>query len=94
MRRGLGNNGVGPAANRLMPGSFPAGSRPVIVEEESVAVESGDDRGVTWRTPTSADRIPTRELTSGVCEIATGGELALTVIRRSSSTSFLREPAS
>ena len=53
------------------------GSRPVVIEEQSVAVESGEDRGVTWRTLTSADRIPTRELTSGVCEIAPGGELAL-----------------
>jgi quercetin dioxygenase-like cupin family protein len=53
------------------------GSLPVVIEEESVEIESGDDRGVTWRTLTSADRIPTRELTSGVCEIAPGGELAL-----------------
>jgi len=52
-------------------------SRPVVIEEESVVVESGDDRGVTWRTLTSADRSPTRQLTSGVCEIAPGGELAL-----------------
>lgn len=53
------------------------GSEPVIVEEHAVAIEAGDDRGVTWRTLTSADRTATRQLTSGVCEIAPGGELAL-----------------
>jgi mannose-6-phosphate isomerase-like protein (cupin superfamily) len=51
------------------------GSQPVVVEELSVAIESGDDPGVTWRTLTSGDRTPTRELTTGVCEIAPGGEL-------------------
>ena len=53
------------------------GSQPIVIEEHGVAVESGDDRGVTWRTLTSADRTPTRNLTSGVCEIEPGGELAL-----------------
>ena len=53
------------------------GLLPVVIEEQSVEIESGEDRGVTWRTLTSADRVPTRELTSGVCEIAPGGELAL-----------------
>ena len=52
-------------------------SQSLVIEECSVEIESGDDRGVTWRTLTSADRTPTRELTSGVCEIAPGGELAL-----------------
>lgn len=51
--------------------------RPMVIEERSVEIESGDDRGVTWRTLTSADRMPTRQLTSGVCEIAPDGELAL-----------------
>ncbi len=51
--------------------------RPVVIEENSVEIETGEDRGVTWRTLTSADRMPTRTLTSGVCEIAPGGELAL-----------------
>ena len=32
---------------------------------------------MTWRTLTSADRTPTRALTTGVCEIAPGGELLL-----------------
>jgi quercetin dioxygenase-like cupin family protein len=53
------------------------GSQSVVIEEQGVEIESGDDRGVTWRTLTSADRTPTRQLTSGVCEIAPGGELAL-----------------
>jgi quercetin dioxygenase-like cupin family protein len=48
-----------------------------FVEESAVPVESGDDVGVTWRTLTSADRTPTAQLTSGVCEIAPGGALAL-----------------
>ncbi len=52
-------------------------SRPVVIEENSVEIETGEDRGVAWRTLTSADRMPTRELTSGVCEIVPGGELAL-----------------
>ena len=52
-------------------------TRAMIIEERGVEIESGDDRGVTWRTLTSADRTPTRQLTSGVCEIAPGGELAL-----------------
>jgi quercetin dioxygenase-like cupin family protein len=52
-------------------------SQPVIIEERSVAIESGDDPGVTWRTLTSADRAPTQSLTSGVCELAPGGELLL-----------------
>ena len=52
-------------------------TKPMAIEERSVEVESGDDRGVTWRTLTSADRTPTTQLTSGVCEIAPGGELAL-----------------
>jgi len=50
---------------------------PFVVEEGAVEVESGEDRGVIWRTLTSADRTPTSELTSGVCEIAPGCELAL-----------------
>ncbi|MBS0374075.1 MAG: cupin domain-containing protein [Proteobacteria bacterium] len=50
---------------------------PFVVEEGAVEVESGEDRGVIWRTLTSADRTPTAELTSGVCEIAPGCELAL-----------------
>jgi mannose-6-phosphate isomerase-like protein (cupin superfamily) len=53
------------------------GSQPVVVEELSVGIESGDDPGVSWRTLTSADRTPTRALTTGVCEIAPGGELLL-----------------
>jgi len=53
------------------------GSKPVVIEEGAVGVESGDDRGVTWRTLTSGDRTATRELTCGVCEIEPGGELAL-----------------
>ena len=52
-------------------------SQPFVVEELSVEVESGEDRGVTWRTLTSADRTPTRELTTGVCEIEPGCELPL-----------------
>ncbi len=50
---------------------------PFVVEEGAVPLESGEDRGVVWRTLTSADRTPTAELTSGVCEIEPGGELAL-----------------
>jgi quercetin dioxygenase-like cupin family protein len=50
---------------------------PYLVEESAVPVESGEDVGVTWRTLTSADRTPTAQLTTGVCEIAPGGELAL-----------------
>ena len=42
-----------------------------------MAVESGDDVGVTWRTLTSADRTATCMLTSGVCEIVPGGVLDL-----------------
>jgi mannose-6-phosphate isomerase-like protein (cupin superfamily) len=53
------------------------GSQPVVVEELSIGIESGEDPGVTWRTLTSADRTPTRALTTGVCEIAPGGELLL-----------------
>ena len=48
-----------------------------VVEELSVPVECEDDTGVSWRTLTSADRTPTRQLTSGVCEIAPGGALGL-----------------
>ena len=48
-----------------------------VVDEASVPVESEDDSGVSWRTLTSSDRTPTRELTSGVCEITPGGVLAL-----------------
>jgi quercetin dioxygenase-like cupin family protein len=48
-----------------------------LVEESAVPVESGEDIGVTWRTLTSADRTPTAQVTSGVCEIAAGGALAL-----------------
>ncbi|MBS0393316.1 MAG: cupin domain-containing protein [Proteobacteria bacterium] len=52
-------------------------SEPFVVEEHTVALESGEDRGVVWRTLTSADRTPTSDLTSGVCEIEAGCELAL-----------------
>lgn len=48
-----------------------------VVEELSVPVECEDDTGVSWRTLTSADRTPTRQLTSGVCDIAPGGALGL-----------------
>ena len=48
-----------------------------VGEELSVPVECEDDTGVSWRTLTSADRTPTRQLTSGVCEIAPGGALGL-----------------
>jgi quercetin dioxygenase-like cupin family protein len=51
------------------------GLQPVVIEELSVARESGEDPGVSWRTLTSADRTPTQALTTGVCEIAPGGEL-------------------
>jgi quercetin dioxygenase-like cupin family protein len=51
--------------------------RPFIVEEGSVPIESDTDVGVTWRTLTSADRTPTQLLTSGVCEIEPGRNLAL-----------------
>ncbi len=51
------------------------GTQPVIVDELSIGVESGEDPGVSWRTLTSADRTPTKALTTGVCEIAPGGEL-------------------
>jgi len=54
-----------------MPGT------PFVIEERSAEVESGEDRGVTWRTLTSADRTPTAELTTGVCEIEPGCELPL-----------------
>jgi quercetin dioxygenase-like cupin family protein len=50
---------------------------PYLVEESAVPVESGEDVGVTWRTLTSSDRTPTAQLTTGVCEIAPGGALAL-----------------
>jgi quercetin dioxygenase-like cupin family protein len=53
------------------------GSQPFVIDELSTAIESGEDRGVTWRTLTSADRTPTRELTTGVCEIEPGCELPL-----------------
>jgi quercetin dioxygenase-like cupin family protein len=52
-------------------------SQPFVVEEKNVEIESGEDRGVTWRTLTSADRTPTQQLTSGVCEIEPGCELPL-----------------
>lgn len=51
--------------------------QPFLVAEHGVTVEVGEDVGVTWRTLTSADRTPTRGLTSGVCEIEPGCELAL-----------------
>jgi quercetin dioxygenase-like cupin family protein len=50
---------------------------PYVTEERETPLESGDDVGVTWRTLTSADRTPTRILTSGVCEIEPGGSLDL-----------------
>lgn len=52
-------------------------SQPFVIEELSAEVESGEDRGVTWRTLTSADRTPTQQLTTGVCEIEPGCELPL-----------------
>lgn len=52
-------------------------TQPFVIEEQSAEIESGEDHGVTWRTLTSADRTPTRELTSGVCEIEPGCELPL-----------------
>lgn len=48
-----------------------------VVEELDVPRESGEDRGVYWRTLTSADRTPTTEITCGVCEIEPGCELPL-----------------
>ena len=51
--------------------------QPVVIEERSVAIESDEVRGVTWRTLTSADRTATQQLTSGVCEIEAGCELTL-----------------
>ena len=50
---------------------------PFVTQEREVPLESGEDVGVTWRTLTSADRTPTRTLTSGVCEIEPGGSLDL-----------------
>jgi quercetin dioxygenase-like cupin family protein len=52
-------------------------SQPFFIDEHTAEVESGEDRGVTWRTLTSADRTPTQQLTSGVCEIEPGCELPL-----------------
>jgi len=54
-------------------------SQPFVVAELSVPLERDyeDDPRVTWRTLTSADRTPTQELTSGVCEIEPGGVLGL-----------------
>lgn len=46
-----------------------------MVDETSVPVEREAQAGLSWRTLTSADRTPTRELTSGVCEIEPGGVL-------------------
>ena len=51
--------------------------QPFVIDQACVPVECEDDSGVTWRTLTSADRTPTRELTTGVCEIAAGGALGL-----------------
>jgi quercetin dioxygenase-like cupin family protein len=48
-----------------------------VTDELATPVERGDDVGVSWRTLTSADRTPTRSLTSGVCEIEPGGALDL-----------------
>jgi quercetin dioxygenase-like cupin family protein len=50
---------------------------PFVTEEREVLLEIGEDVGVTWRTLTSADRTPTRTLTSGVCEIEPGCALDL-----------------
>jgi len=47
------------------------------VMESSVPLEGGKGDGCTWRTLTSADRTPTTQLTSGVCELEPGGELEL-----------------
>jgi quercetin dioxygenase-like cupin family protein len=52
-------------------------SQAIVIEAGRIEIESGDDRGVTWRTLTSADRTPTQGLTSGVCELEPGAELAL-----------------
>ena len=52
-------------------------SHPFVVHERMVPVEREDDSGVTWQTLTSSDRTPTRELTSGLCRMAPGAELAL-----------------
>ena len=52
-------------------------SKPFVVDEHSVGVETGEERGVAWRTLTSADHTPTQQLTSGVCEIEPGCVLAL-----------------
>ena len=51
--------------------------RAFVVEELTVPVEHDPGTGVSWRTLTSADRTPTRQLTSGVCEIEPGGALEL-----------------
>lgn len=48
-----------------------------VVQERTVPVEIEEGSGVSWRTLTSADRTPTRQLTSGVCDIAPGGALGL-----------------
>jgi len=50
---------------------------PYAAEELDVPLETGDDAGCRWRTLTSADRTPTRQLTSGVCEIDPGCGLQL-----------------
>ncbi len=52
-------------------------SYPFVIHERAVPIEREDESGVTWQTLTSADRTPTRELTSGVCRMAPGAELAL-----------------
>ncbi len=52
-------------------------SRPFSVIESRVPLEGGKGDGCTWRTLTSADRTPTTQLTSGVCELKPGGELKL-----------------
>lgn len=49
--------------------------KPYLVEESQVGIEGGEGDGVSWRTLTSADRTPTREITSGTCEILPGGAL-------------------
>ena len=52
-------------------------STPFVIDEQNAAVESSPEERCQWRTLTSADRAPSRGLTSGVAEIEPGGGLAL-----------------
>jgi quercetin dioxygenase-like cupin family protein len=52
--------------------------RPFVVQSDTVPLEAWEaDKapGVSWRTLTSADRTPSRELSSGVCYLQVNGEL-------------------